>query len=130
MNKSLIAAALQARHNAVATYSGYQVGAAVLAQDGTVILGCNVESEINSLSSCAERSAILAALAQGFRNFTAIAVATEDGGTCCGSCRQFIMEFCGDIPIYISDTKNNVQTYTATDLLPHAFSLDPRFSKK
>lgn len=127
---SLVLAAQKARHNAVAPSSGYHVGAALQTIDGKIITGSNVESIISGMGSCAERSAIITALSQGHRQFTAIAVATEDGGTCCGMCRQFIMEFCGDIPIHITDAKNNVQTFTTKELLPHAFTLDLKSLQK
>ena len=90
--EELIAAALSVRNRAYAPYSHYHVGAAVLATDGTVIVGCNVENAAYPSTICAERVALTAAIAQGQRNFVAIAVATENGGSPCGACRQVMAE--------------------------------------
>ena len=123
MPLDLIKSAQKVRENAVAPFTNYQVGAALKTSDGQTITGCNIESAISSLSVCAERAAIFTALAAGHRSFSEIAVATKDGGTPCGVCRQLIWEFCGDIKVYVSDEKNNVTTHQMKDLLPHAFTL-------
>lgn len=119
--QELVAAALEARRRAYAPYSHYQVGAAVLTRDGAVIVGCNVENAAYPATICAERVALTAAVAQGKRDFAAIAVATANGGTPCGTCRQVMAELGPEMVVYISDAAGN---YIATDvqtLLPASF---------
>jgi cytidine deaminase len=119
--EALIKHAIMARNRAAAPYSQYQVGAAIATDDGSVILGCNVESKAYPTTLCAERVAIFSAISQGYRKFTAIAIITEDGAFPCGSCRQILHEYTGDIPIYISNGKEEYITQTISDLLPHPF---------
>ena len=119
--EKLIKHALTARKRAAAPYSQYQVGSAILTEDNTVILGCNVESKAYPTTLCAERVAIFSAIAQGYRKFSAMALVTEDGAFPCGSCRQIIHEYAGNIPIYISDGSNEYITQTISDLLPNPF---------
>lgn len=117
----LVAAALEARTRAYAPYSHYQVGAAVLTGDGTVILGCNVENAAYGDTICAERVALTAAVAQGKRDFAAIAVATANGGTPCGSCRQVMAELGPEMAVYISDADGHYWTTDVRALLPDSF---------
>ena len=119
--EKLIKHALTARKRAAAPYSQYQVGSAILTKDNTVILGCNVESKAYPTTLCAERVAIFSAIAQGYRKFSAMALVTEDGAFPCGSCRQIIHEYAGNIPIYISNGSNEYITQTISDLLPNPF---------
>src|ERR1700756_2574607 len=93
--EQLLAAARFARERAYAPYSQFRVGAAVETEDGTIVTGCNVENASYGLSICAERTAIVSAVAQGYRVFRAVAVAGPEGVTTspCGACRQFIAEF-------------------------------------
>ena len=119
--EKLIKHALTARKRAAAPYSQYQVGSAILTKDNTVILGCNVESKAYPTTLCAERVAIFSAIAQGHRKFSALALVTEDGAFPCGSCRQIIHEYAGNIPIYISNGSNEYTTQTISDLLPNPF---------
>ena len=118
----LLAAARAAREQAYAPYSGFAVGAAVETSDGTVITGCNVENASYGMSICAERTAIVSAVAQGYRGFRAIAVAGPDGATTspCGACRQFIAEFDPAMPIYFTTPDTDMQT-TLDKLLPFSF---------
>jgi cytidine deaminase len=120
--EELVAKAIAARQLAYAPYSNYFVGAAVLAKDGTVILGCNVENASYPAAICAERVALTAAIAQGKREFEAIAVATRDGGSPCGICRQVMAELGLDMKVYTSDEQGNFRTTTVRDLLPDSFS--------
>ena len=101
--EKLIQHAIKAQERAVAPYSNYLVGAALLTDSKTVILGCNVESKAYPTTLCAERVAIFSAISQGFTNFTALALITKDGASPCGSCRQIIHEYAADIPIYIAN---------------------------
>ena len=119
--EELIKQALIAQNRASSPYSQYQVGAAILTEDNTVILGCNVESKAYPTTLCAERVAIFSAIAQGHRKFSAMALVTEDGAFPCGSCRQIIHEYAGNIPIYISNGSNEYITKTISELLPYPF---------
>ena len=119
--EKLIKHALTAQNRAAAPYSQYQVGSAILTEDNTVILGCNVESKAYPTTLCAERVAIFSAIAQGYRKFSAMALVTEDGAFPCGSCRQIIHEYAGNISIYISNGSNEYITQTISDLLPNPF---------
>ena len=119
--EKLIKYALTAQNRAAAPYSQYQVGSAILTEDNTVILGCNVESKAYPTTLCAERVAIFSAIAQGYRKFSAMALVTEDGAFPCGSCRQIIHEYAGNIPIYISNGSDKYITKTISDLLPNPF---------
>jgi len=119
--EKLLQLAREAQRNALAPYSNYQVGAALLTENGTVITGCNVESKAYPTTMCAERVAIYSALAQGYRKFQALAVVTNDGGSPCGGCRQVIYEYLGEIPIYIGDARNLVRTVQTSELFPYPF---------
>lgn len=118
----LVAHALTARQRAYAPYSHYQVGAAVLVDDGTIVLGCNVENAAYPATICAERVALTAAVAQGYQNFQAIAIATRDGGSPCGTCRQVMAELGPDMDVFISDAHGTFRHTTVRDLLPESFS--------
>lgn len=125
---SLVAAARDAAKNAHCPYSGYHVGAALLAADGRVFRGCNVENASYGLTLCAERNAITTAVAEGCRDFRALAIA---GGTAgapafpCGACRQVMVEFCGpDFPVIVAALKGGEpKTIPLGELLPHSFRL-------
>lgn len=119
--EELIRHALEARTHAYAPYSGYAVGAAVLTDDGEVVPGCNVENAAYPSTICAERVALTAAVAQGKRHFTAIAVATRNGGSPCGTCRQVMFELGPDMLVHIADETGAYRTTTVRDLLPDGF---------
>lgn len=119
--QELIAAALAVRTQAYAPYSHYQVGAALLCGDGSVTVGCNVENAAYPATICAERVAMTAAVAQGRRGFVAIAVATANGGTPCGTCRQVMAELGPDMVVYISDAGGQYVTTSVRALLPDSF---------
>ena len=118
----LIEQALLARTRAYAPYSNYLVGAAVLTQDGNVILGCNVENASYGATICAERVALTAAVALGHTSFTAIAVVTKDGGSPCGICRQVMAELGPEMIVYIADALGQYRTTSVRDLLPDLFT--------
>lgn len=109
------------RSLAHAPYSHYKVGAAVITKDRKIFGGCNVESSSYGLTCCAERVALYSAIAEGYKKFSALAVATENGGSLCGACRQVVWDLCGDIPIYIVDKKGNIVETNISKLLPDAF---------
>jgi len=121
----LINRAVTVRQFAHAPYSKYQVGAALLTKSGKIYSGCNVENASYGLAICAERTAIVKAVSEGERVVEAIAVATADGGTPCGACRQFLAEFCGsDATVIVYDTQANSEVeFTLGQLLPNAFDL-------
>ena len=128
--KMLVEKALEARENSYAPHSGFCVGAALLASDGEIVLGANVENSSYGGTICAERSAFCAAVSAGKRDFAAIAIvgAPKDetpSSICapCGICRQFMVEFCGDdLPILLYDAQAIVEK-TLGELLPEAFRL-------
>ncbi|MFO7632026.1 MAG: cytidine deaminase [Caldilinea sp.] len=119
--EELVQMALEARKRAYTPYSDYPVGAAVLTDDGVVIPGCNVENAAYPSTICAERVALTAAVAQGKRRFTAIAVATRNGGSPCGACRQVMLELGPDMDVYIADENGAYRKTTVRDLLPDGF---------
>jgi cytidine deaminase len=121
--QQLIDAARAAREKAFAPFSGFRVGAALRTKAGKIIQGCNIENATLGLTLCAERVAIFKAISDGEREFTAIAVVcdTEKLTPPCGSCRQIIWEFCGDIPITLANLKGAVVRETAGSLLPRPF---------
>ena len=94
----LLQAATVGRGRAYAPYSGYRVGAAVLAADGRIFVGCNVENASYGLALCAERGAVAAMIAAGTRDLIAVAVVTQgpEPGAPCGLCRQTLIEFASD----------------------------------
>lgn len=118
----LIAAALNVRSRAYAPYSKYAVGAALLADSGTIYTGANIENAVHSETICAERSAVFSAVSQGDRKFNAIVVATANGGTPCGACRQVLSEFGTDTQaIMVNDRGEIVLESTVGELLPFSF---------
>ncbi len=117
----LIEVAQEARKKAYAKYSDFFVGAAVLTDSGKIFPGCNVENASYSLTICAERTALHSAIVAGERKFTHLVVATENGVSPCGACRQVIWELCGDIPITIVDEKGVCTETRSSTLLPLAF---------
>src|SRR5512141_3122892 len=119
----LIAEATKARENASAPFSKFKVGAALRTRGGKVFHGCNVENCSYGLTVCAERVALLSALAAGERQFEAIAVVTQsdEPSTPCGPCRQLMWEYCGDIDVSLASTSGAVREYKLSTLFPHPF---------
>lgn len=120
-DKELIEHALKAQKLAIAPYSNYRVGAAILSEDREITIGFNIESKAYPTTICAERVAIFSALTKEKKKFISLAVVTNDQGTPCGSCRQIIHEYAGDIKILIADNKNNYYETTTSNLLPNPF---------
>lgn len=123
--EKLIRAALQAQERAVAPYSKFKVGAALLTRAGEIITGANVESTSYGLTCCAERVALFNALTNGKKNFLAIAVvARVSGGPMpCGACRQLLAEYASDAEIFVADSRkiSAVKQFSVRELLPGAF---------
>ncbi|MFQ6016085.1 MAG: cytidine deaminase [Anaerolineae bacterium] len=120
--EQLVTLAAEARERAYAPYSKYKVGAALLGKSGRVYTGCNVEIASYPVGLCAEPVAVAKAVSEGERKFEAIAVVTENGGTPCGACRQFLHEFGNDIEIIVADLSGHRWAYGLEELLPAAFS--------
>jgi len=114
--------------NAYCPYSKYQVGAALLGDNGMVVSGCNVENVSYGLSICAERVAFGTGISKGVRRFLAIAVVSSEKKLPypCGACRQIMAEFCSpDFMIYIATSKS-IKSFLSVklgELLPHSFRL-------
>lgn len=120
---ALIDTAREARERAIAPYSGFKVGAALLTSSGEVITGCNIENATYGLTTCAERVALLKALSEGHRTFERIAVVADTGAPTppCGPCRQLLWEYCGDIPVVMANLTSITATLQLADLLPLPF---------
>ena len=121
--QKLVEAAVNARQWAYAPYSHYAVGAALLTASGRIYEGVNIENAAYPTGICAERVAVFKAVSEGERQFVAIVVATENGGTPCGSCRQVMAEFGLDTQVLMANAQGQVlQEYKLGDLLPGAFT--------
>jgi cytidine deaminase len=122
VKQQLIERALTIRERAYAPYSNYNVGAALLTESDEIFDGVNVENAVYSMTICAERNAVFQAVAHGHHSFQAIAVATDNGGSPCGSCRQVLSEFGPDIIVLTIDSNGEVVLETTVrELLPEAF---------
>ena len=128
--EKLIEEALEARKMAYTPYSNWAVGAALLARDGSVILGCNIENASYTPTNCAERTAFFKAVSEGIREFEAIAIVGGVAGEApktycspCGVCRQVMMEFCNPetFRVYVAISPAEYQEYTLKELLPMGF---------
>lgn len=126
----LINEAFAARTMAYTPYSHFQVGAALLAADGRIYRGCNIENAAYTPTNCAERTAFFKAVSEGEREFTAIAIvggaedATEfDWCAPCGVCRQVMEEFCDErtFEIVLARSAEEYEVYTLDELLPKGF---------
>jgi len=123
--RDLVRAAAKARQRAVAPYSKFKVGAALLTQSGEIITGANVESASYGLTCCAERVALFNALTAGKRNFVALAVvARAPGGPMpCGACRQLLAEYAPRAVVCVADSRalRTIREFCVRELLPAAF---------
>lgn len=121
--RDLIGRAREAARFSYSPYSGFPVGAALLCADGTVITGTNVENRSFGLANCAERTAIFTAVAQGRKEFAAIAVScptADEPVSPCGACRQVLGEFCApDTPVYFAGKNGRFVETSVGELLPH-----------
>lgn len=123
--RRLEALAAEVRGRAYAPYSGYTVGAAIEAQDGSVFTGCNVENASYSVTCCAERSALFAAVSAGARAFRRMVVTA--GGNApypCGACRQALAEFAPELEIVVVTDDGERHEFTLERLLPHPFRFE------
>ena len=123
MSDALLSAAIAARAHAFAPFSKFLVGAALEDADGHVHTGCNVENATYGLTMCAERVAVYKAVSEGVRSFRRVAVAADTGVLTppCGSCRQILWEFCGDIEVVLVNLQGRSETFQLKDLFPKPF---------
>lgn len=129
--QELIVLAKEAMSHAYAPYSGYWVGAALLAADGRVYQGCNIENASYTPTVCAERTAFFKAIYDGVQDFQAIAVVAGKNGVItgyfppCGVCRQVMREFCrDDFMIYMGGAEDNYVAKSLAEILPFSFSAE------
>lgn len=124
-DSELVEEARAARERAYAPYSKFKVGAALRTKSGKIIRGGNVENVSYSMTICAERSAVVAAIAAGEMDWEEIAVVadTERPTTPCGACRQFLAEFNPAMRVVVANLERVHFVLTVADLLPHAFDL-------
>ncbi|MEG0753055.1 MAG: cytidine deaminase [Angelakisella sp.] len=133
MIQTLIEEAMEARKKSYCPFSGFAVGAALLAPDGTIFRGCNVEVSGLGATCCAERTAIFKAVSEGYREFSAVAIVggKKDGEILfpcapCGICRQVLVEF-GDLKAFqviLAENTQRYEVYSLEELLPLAFRRD------
>lgn len=120
-DEALVSLARAAMQNSYSPYSRFAVGAALLAQNGRVYLGCNIENASFGLTNCAERTALFKAVSEGERAFEAIAIASNGSAPYpCGACRQALNEFAPDLRVLVT-WGTHVEQTTLRELLPHGF---------
>jgi cytidine deaminase len=125
VNVDLAKLASEAREYAIAPWSNFLVGAALLTDDGSVFTGCNIENATLSLTLCAERVALFKALSEGKRHFEKISIVTDAKTLTppCGACRQLLWEFCGDIEVELVNLQGGTELRHITELLPSPFDI-------
>ena len=123
MEVALLDSALRAREHAHAVFSDFKVGAAIEDVSGRIHTGCNIENATYGLTMCAERVAVFKAMSEGARRFARIAVAADTDVLTppCGSCRQLLWEFCGDIEVLLVNLQGKTETLRMKDLFPRPF---------
>lgn len=122
-DRELVILAKEAMENAYAPYSNFKVGAALLAKDGRVFQGCNIENASYGATNCAERTAIFKAVSEGVREFEAIAIVASSGdyASPCGICRQVLFEFLPEGKVILDSDEKGMVTFTVRELLPLGF---------
>lgn len=122
-DKELVNIAKEAVENAYAPYSHFKVGAALLAKDGRVFQGCNIENASYGATNCAERTAIFKAVSEGYREFEKIAIVASSGeyASPCGICRQVLFEFLPEGKVILDSDEKGMVTFTVRELLPLGF---------
>lgn len=120
---AILKAALDARMYAHAPYSKFPVGAALEDESGRIHTGCNVENATYGLTMCAERVALYKAISEGARRFRRVAVAADTDLLTppCGSCRQLLWEFCGDVEVLLVNLQGRLESHRLQDLFPRPF---------
>lgn len=123
-SRELIKLARIAKEKSYSPYSKFRVGAALLAKDGRVFQGANIENAAYSVTVCAERTAVFTAILAGVKEFSAIAVVSDSQEYIppCGSCRQVLLELCGEeLDVFITNGKGDVKSFKLKELLPFSF---------
>ncbi|MBR5590708.1 MAG: cytidine deaminase [Anaerotignum sp.] len=123
-DEKLVALAKEAMEHAYVPYSKFRVGAALLAKDGKVFKGCNIENASYGATNCAERTAVFKAVSEGYREFDAIAIVASSGdyASPCGICRQVLFEFLPDGKVILDSDEKGMVTFTVREMLPFGFS--------
>ena len=122
----MFSACISAKEHSYSPYSKFRVGCALLLSNDDIISGCNVENVSYGITVCAERTAYVKAVSEGYRNFKAVAVNTDVEGKFvlpCGPCRQFMMEF-GDVDVYTVSNEREFEVFKLSELLPGDFCKD------
>lgn len=124
--EDLLTAAINAREQAYAPYSGFKVGASLRGPAGKIFSGCNVENASYGLTLCAERSTVCTAVASGIRDFTQMVIVADSLAPCppCGACRQVLFEFSPKLEIWVANLSGETKFHRLFDLLPEAFGID------
>ena len=122
-DRELVSLAVEMQQRSYAPYSHFRVGTALLCCDGTVFTGCNVENAAYGSTICAERTALVKAVSEGYTDFSAIAIAGQGEDYCwpCGACRQMLYEFAPDLKVLVSRRDGQITSATLSELLPHGF---------
>ena len=122
-DRELVNMAKEAMEYAYAPYSHFKVGAALLAKDGRVFKGCNIENATYGATNCAERTAVFKAVSEGVREFAAIAIVASSGDYAapCGICRQVLFEFMPDGKVILDSDEKGMATFSVQELLPFGF---------
>lgn len=123
MSDPLLDAALKAREHAHAVFSDFKVGAALEDAIGVIHTGCNIENATYGLTMCAERIAVFKAMSEGAQRFRRLAVAADTDVLTppCGSCRQILWEFCGDIEVTLVNLHGKTESFRMKELFPRPF---------
>ena len=127
-DRELVDLAKKAMENAYVPYSNFKVGAALLAEDGDIYTGVNIENSSYGATICAERTAFVKAISEGCRKFKAIAVTAghQDEALPCGICRQFMYEFEPELDVITGEDEENLRVQKLSDLLPGGFRLEKK----
>ncbi len=128
MNYSkLLEIANKAKSNSYSPYSNFRVGAVLVAKNGSLYTGTNVENSSYGLTNCAERTAVFKAITEGEQEFSTVVITSDsdDFITPCGACRQVLMEICGpDLEVIMSNANNEIRILKLSELLPLSFNKD------
>ena len=122
-DRELVSLAVEMQQRSYVPYSHFPVGAALLCCDGTVFTGCNVENAAYGSTICAERTALVKAVSEGYTDFSAIAIAGQGEDYCwpCGACRQMLYEFAPDLKVLVSRRDGQITSVPLSELLPYGF---------
>lgn len=124
-DKDLYLKAKDAMINSYSPFSDFQVGAALITEDGKVFTGANIENSSYGATICAERVAYVKAISEGNRKIKSIAVVSNEGYSFpCGICRQFMYEFGKDVRIILGKNEENLEVYTLDELMPNGFKME------